>query len=527
MNAKTREQIEVLLANPDNLLKKKPFYREIKSQKVSGEVPNASVDMTGTVQVSLPNIKMKPVPQAQFMKELDVYSHDVLFDENIPSITVKINKSDSYLDIRQHRMAVPFQVLIRDKQVRHLCVNPMGHTLLNTEPTEQQSRDFIRFKQGWVEKNMDGAKTKFVQDQKSYADAGLLFFMDANDKLRTKNISFADGYVIISHKNEEGQHILECLYYAVTDDNDNTMTYIDCYDDERMTRFTNTMSADGTMTDSGWVRHESVVHGFSENPLVTKRGEVAWNRGQRTIESYEALYNTFIVIQKRHGWGALYVKGKFNQNGQKIAGAVVLNDTSMDANADAKYLNPPSPQNMIETLELMEQTIQKSTGTTFILPKDIRISGDTSGLAVELTQELDMATAQDGVIEWQNVANKMSRLFKEGLAKELVRSGENEAAITSFDSIRILSEFRVWKPKSEISHNQMLAVLRGAGGISQQTLIEKNTISTPDELMRIRKEHASELKETQTLEASATSTNLEIGETIEEPTDVTEVEAQR
>lgn len=499
MNKKTRAQIDLLLAQPEKLLKKKPFYREV-SDRSRGFMGGAtsSVDMTGTITAVLPSVKMNIVPQSQFMEELDVYSHRVLFDENVPAITIKSAKR-GFLEIEQYRMAVPFQVLIRDKQVRHLCVNTMNHTLLNTQPTDTQKRAFIRFKQAWDEKNMEGAKTRFVQDQKSYGDAGLLFFMDDDERLRAKNISYSDGYVIISHKNESGKHILECLYYAVTDADGNTTTYLDCYDDQYITRFTNRTDTSGALTDSGWVRHESVEHGFSECPLITKRGDVAWNRGQRTIESYEALYNTFIVIQKRHGWGALYVKGKFNQNGQKIAGAVVLNDTTLDPNADAKYLDPPSPQNMTETLKLMEQTIMKSCGTTFILPEDIKISGDASGLAIEMTQELDMATAQDGVIEWQNVANKMSRLFKEGLGKELVNSNDKEfeTASTVFDSMRIHSVFRVWKPKSEEAHNNMLATLyaSGNGGISRQTYVENNTISTPDELMRIQKEHEDQIRE--------------------------------
>lgn len=501
MNENQRKKIETLLAQPEKLLKKKPFYRHISTNNISqlnaiNKAFGGSVGLTDTITATLPCIRKDIVTQDTFMKELDVYSHNVLFDENIPAITVKI-KGNDYLEMSQHRMAVPFQELILGKQVRHLCVNKMNHTLLNTEPTDEQMKCFIRIKQAWAEKNMEGAKTKFVQDQKSYGDAALLFFMGEDNKLHTKNINYADGYVIITHKDEYGKHILECLYYAITDDDGNQTTYIDCYDDEKMTRFTSTYEGGGSLDSSGWVRHAPIMHGFPENPLVTKRGEVAWNRGQTTIESYEALYNTFIVVQKRHGWGIIYIKGKFNQNGQKIAGQVILNDTSLDPEADAKTLNSPDPNHMIETLELMEQTIMKSCGTTFILPKDIKISGDTSGLAVELTQELDMATAQDGVIEWQNVANKMMRLFKAGLAKELVTNNEKEfsTAITDFETLRIHTEFMVWKPKSEEAHNQMLATLKGAGGISQQTLVEKNTVSTPDELVRIQKEHEAEIKE--------------------------------
>lgn len=496
MTAKERAEVEVLLANPDHLLKKEPFWRELSDRSTintAGVLSGGSVGLTDKVTARLPRLSRYQVTQEQFAMELDVHSHKCLFDENLPSITIK-NVKDGYVDIEQYRMSIPFQVLVRDKQVRHLCVNNIGHTLLNTSPDETQSNNFVRFKQGWNEKNVEGHKTKMVKTQKSYGDAGLLFFMNEEGRLCMKDISFEDGYVIITHKNDEGKHILECLYYSITDSDGNSTVYIDCYDDEKMTRFTDHADA-GAVFDGGWVRQGAVYHGFSENPLITKRGNVAWDRGQRIIESYEALYNTYIVVEKRHGWGIVYVKGKLNPNAKKLAGQIVLNDTSMDPAADAKILDPPSSQNTLDCLEKMEQSIMIACGTTFILPKDIKISGDTSGLAVEMTQELDMATAQDGVTEWQNVANKMARLFKEGFAKELVNTGENAKAVTEYDNLRIHSEFQVWKPKSEEGHNQMLATLKGAGGISQQTFVEKNTVSTPDEMMRIRKEHEAELRE--------------------------------
>lgn len=496
MNKKIRQQIESLLANPENLLKKKPFYREItdRNGNLFSNNNKATIGLTGTMTATLPNVRLTIVPQSQFMEELDVNSHKVLFDENIPSFTVKLKKG-GFLEIEQYRIPIPFQKLILNKQVRHLCVNPINHTLLNPKPTQKQQDDFIRYKQAWVEKNMEGAKTSFVRDAKSFHDAGLLFFIDSDDKLKTKNINYKDGYVIITHKNDEGKHILECLYYSVTDNDGNTTTYIDCYDDEYMTRFTTSTADGGTLTESGWIKHEPIEHGFSECPLITKRVEVAWNNGQKAIESYEALYNTVLVIYKKFGNGIIYVKGKFNQNAKKIATNVVLNDTSMDEHADAKVLSMPEPAKAVDMLDYMEQTIMKACGTTFILPKDIKISGDTSGLAVELTQELDMATAQDGVTEWQNVANKMSRLFKEGIAIEMVRSGENPTALTDFGELRIFSEFRVWKPKSEEAHNQMLTALyqSGKGGISRQTFVEKNTISAPDEIQRIKKEQEEQM----------------------------------
>jgi hypothetical protein len=105
-----------------------------------------------------------------------------------------------------------------------------------------------------------------------------------------------------------------------------------------------------------------------------------------------------------------------------------------------------------------------------------------------LTKELDILNAEQAVIEWQNVADKMTRLFKYGLAKELVETGENPTAITDFEDLNISSKFKVWRPFNEYEYNQMITTLKGAGVISTETAIEVNTISKPDEKLRVRKE---------------------------------------
>ena len=160
----------------------------------------------------------------------------------------------------------------------------------------------------------------------------------------------------------------------------------------------------------------------------------------------------------------------------------------MNNDGDAKFLTPPTPQNMIDTLQQQLEAIQLGAKTTFVLPKDIKTGGDLSGLAVQLTRELDIVNAEQAVIDWQNVADKMVRLFKQGLAKELVNDGQNPNAVTEFAELQINAKFKVWRPFNETEFNQMITTLSGAGVISKETAIEVNTISKPDEKQRIRKE---------------------------------------
>ena len=473
------EQIQYLLAHPEELIKKKPFTRG--SDKPTSRYKSAEKTAIGEmVPAILPDFERQQVSQDRYLAELDPHCHDVLFDENIPSISVK-TKDGNYIELEFKKMAVPFQKMIRNKHVLHLCGYDIQHTLDNIDPSDEERDDFATFKTYWKKRNMGGLRTKMVSAQKSVGDAGLLFYFDRNGDVKARLISYEDGYVLCPHNDKNGDRLIESVYYRV-----GNIEYIDSYTDKAQYRHVRNLNGD----NAEWAIDPAVngiSHGFNEIPLITKRGSVAWDAVQSEIEVYEIIYNIFLVIQKRHGWGILYIKGKFNDTAKKLAGAVVLNDASLNQDGDAKYLTAPNPEGMLETLKLMEETIQKGSGTTFILPKDISTAGDISGVAIEITQSLDNEEALGGVIEWQNVASKMGRLFKYGLAKELVRKGD-KTAITRFDKLEISSSFKQWRPRNNAEYNQMLAMLKNAGLISQKTGIEKNTESTPDEEIRIASE---------------------------------------
>lgn len=476
---KPEDQITYLISHPQELIKKKPFTRG-SSKPTFGSVDDTGALIGELVEARLPEFERKIISQDRFLAELDPHCHDVLFDKNIPSISVKL-ESGGYIELEFKRMAVPFQKMIRNKHVLHLCGYDLQHTLDNVEPTEENRKDFATFKTYWKKRNMGGLRTKMVAAQKSVGDAGLLFYVDRRGRIKARLLSYEDGYVLCPHNDENGDRLIESVYYRIGD-----KEFIDSYTDNAQYRH---------IKDNGAEKAEwridpainGIPHGFQEIPLVTKRGPVAWDTVQSEIEVYEIIYNIFLVIQKRHGWGVLYIKGKFEDTAKKLAGAVVLNDASLNHDGDARYLTAPSPDGMLETLKLMEETIQKGSGTTFILPKDISTAGDISGVAIEITQSLDNEEALSGVIEWQNVASKMSRLFKYGLSKELVKKGD-ATAITRFDELEISSCFKQWRPRNNYEYNQMLTQLSGAGLISKKTGIEKNTESTPDEEIRIATE---------------------------------------
>lgn len=486
--------VQELLNNPDKLLQKKPFFRGYDTSCVWTNLNNylKTAGFTDFVQVSLPKLKKRVITQDEYLMELEPENHKVLYDKNIPSITMKIDNK-GFVEIEYKKMAVSFQQNIKDKQVQHLCGYPMAFTLMDTNPTDRQRNDFVTFKQYWDLRNQDGMKSKMVDIQKSVGDVGLLYYFDRNKKIKSRILSYMDGFILCPHDDDNGDRILESVYYEKDD-----IEYIDSYDDTYLYR----MKRDYVDDDDkmGWRMIEQKEHGFSEIPLITKRGKVAWENAQSVIEAYEILYNIFLVIQKRHGWGILYIKGNFENNGKKIAGSVILNSKTTSYGEqtntdDAKFLTPPSPQGTIDTLQLMEETIQKNSSTTFLLPKDVKTTGDISGVAIMLTQSMDIENASKGVIEWQNVADKMVRLFKEGLAKELVATGIQPSAITDFEDLHINAKFKVWRPQSESDIVNRLQAGVSQGFLSIETASEVNPDAKPDEKARLEKEKAAKAQE--------------------------------
>lgn len=490
------------LDNPSTLLNKSPFRRGIKNvfNKREGYSRYNEKSM-----VQLPNLIYKTVGQDTFLRELDPLSHDVLYDNSIPAICRKLS-DDRYEEIKYDKMACSIQKNIVEKVTLHLCANLMQFTLLDTNPTDKQKEDFITIKKYWKMRNQDGMKSKMVYAQKSLGDAGLLYYFDYQGRIKSRLLCYPD-YIILPLNDNNGDRLLDSVYYQ-----DGDYQRIDSYDDKYLYRFIN----DGS-SENGWFLEDMVLHGFEESPLITHRGEVAWNNVQSEINHYEIIFNIYNVIQKRQGWGLLFIKGN-PKWGNTFNGSFVLTANGMNGNeASAEYKTPPTGEGMKDALNLLMEQIQKGAGFTQLLPKDITSMGDISGVAIQFSMSLDNQTALTGCIEYKNVADKMMRLFKYGLAKEL-----NDIvvpnAITRFADVNISADFTVWMPKSDVEFSQRLVTLKQSGIISAKTATEICDLSKSDEENRLKDEE--ELKIQREKEANAQV--VDINKQVETTTNVEE-----
>ena len=91
MGRKRQDIINDFLSNPQKLLLKKPFTRGTGSAGIKDKNDGKEIVASCKSEAILPRFKRVVVSQERFAKELDPQSHDVIFDNNLPSICVKLD----------------------------------------------------------------------------------------------------------------------------------------------------------------------------------------------------------------------------------------------------------------------------------------------------------------------------------------------------------------------------------------------------------------------------------------------------
>ena len=471
-----REDVKPYLLNPDKLTTTYIVRRGLTSTPAS--VKNITVKNNEQVVAELPDVTYNGVPQKKLLAEYEPASHSVTKDEGIPSISVRV--LDGYAPVADLVTTHPYQKNILAKDVIHICGNKTEHTLLSQNPTKEMEANAIMIKEYWEEKVIDGVRNDAVRAQKKVGCVGWLFYHNYKKEIACRALSYPD-YTICPHYDRNKDPLIHSVYYT---DEETKLKRIDSYDEKY--RYSHIQIEDSR--DSYEWRLEIEAHGFSRMPLLVQTGEPSWNDVQNLIDAYETIYNIFLVIMKRHGWGILYLRGNINQTAKKIAGSVIMQDSSLDGNGMAEFKAPPSPDGMFAMLESLEEQIQIGARCTFLLPKDIKSNGDVSGLAIQLTQSGDIEKAIDSIADWQKTMNDATALFIEGLAKELVNKGIKPDAVTEFAKLRMGTKMQVFMPKSQAELVQTITTLKGAGLLSQETAIEivqGQGLGKPSEKLRV------------------------------------------
>jgi len=478
--------IQWFLGDPLRLTMMKPFTRG--GNMLSHGFEKRTVLNNELMATGFANLELHPVSQDLYITEYRPDLHHIILNKSIPHIKVVLDGHELPTNMMEITQTASFQKLIHSAHVRNLTANPVEFNLCNEAPDDDERRLFSTIKQEWLWRDREWDKYMAINTCKQLGNCGVLFGFDkVSGRYTVTGYSYEDGYQIVPNYDEYGREVARSLVYKV----DGNLV-IDTYDAKYHYR----------VMQSGDTRWEinREPHGYSRCPLLHKRGKVAWEYAESSIEMWELMTNIAAIALKRFGTFALAFWGEMDKDKglQRDSSTLIINLSSDTTNGrqDVKVLEFPEPQTMDGYLKTLEEKISLFSSTSFITPKDITTS-NSGGNGIALAMSNDYSLATQSAVDWQRFVNDMVYLHQEGL--DLENGGTSRYA-----RVRIGARIIPWS--LETNNTKLLNLSMEAPYLSTQTLVEKCPDSAPDEVDRIIAERGALVsRNDQTVEDTAAS----------------------
>ena len=456
--------INWFLSEPERLLKMKPFTRG--GNMVLPAWGNTKVLNNEMMDTGFANLEVYPISQDLYITEYRPDLHHIILNKILPKIKIVIDGVALPPNMMDLTQTASFQKLIHSAHVRNLTVNSLDFSLCNENPEDNENKKFMRIKQEWLWRERDWDKYMAINTCEQLGNCAVLFSFDTTtNKYNVTNFSYEDGYQFIPNYDEYGFEIARSLAYVV-----DSKTIIDTFDDKFHYRCVQN-------SENGWSITKE-IHGYPICPLLLKRGKVAWEYAESSIEMWELMANIQAVALKRFGTFALVLTGELDKESFKRDTSTLIINLSSDTTGgkqDAKVLEFPEPQTMDGYLKTLEEKISLFSSTTFITPKDITTS-NSGGNGIALAMSNDYALATQSALNWRKFVNDMVRLHQAGL--DLETNGTEH-----LNEIRIGAKIVPWS--LETNNTKITNLAMEAPYLSTRTIIEKSPDAAPDEIDRV------------------------------------------
>lgn len=483
------KNINWYLSDPSRLLQMKPFTRGGHPKGHGYEMQEILCNTT--LDVGFTNMTLYPISQDTYLTEYNPSLHHIIMNKTIPHIKVCFDGCEMPSGMIELTQTASFQKLIHSAHVRSLTNNPLEFNLCMPDVEQGGIKAFEEAKAAWSWRNMDYWLARAINACKQVGNCGILFSYDKDvNECVVTSYNYEDGYQIIPNYDEYGIEIARSLVYQVDD-----KIVIDTYDSSKHYRIMQSSEKYG-----GW-EITSELHGFSRCPLLTKRGKVAWEYAESSIEMWELMANISAIALKRFGTFALAFWGEMDGDSFKRDSSTLIINLSSDTTngkQDAKVLQFPEPQTMDGYLKTLEEKISLFSSTSFITPKDITTT-NSGGNGIALAMSNDYALATQSAMDWKKFVNDMFYLFQEGL--DLETNG-----VDKYSKLRVGAKIVPWS--LETNNTKITNLSMEAKWLSMKTIIEKSPDAAPDETERIISERGALIPlETKSIESNAQTAN--------------------
>jgi len=468
---KRERDINWYLSDPSRLMQMKPFTRGGSGILHGYEKSKTGVLNNTTLETGFANLELRPISQDVYITEYRPDLHHIILNKTIPHIKVVVDGCELPSNMMEITQTASFQKLIHSAHVRNLTANPLDFSLFNPKPDDTERKVFEEIKQEWMWRNCEWNKYMAINTCKQLGNCGVLFAYDKElGKYTITNFSYEDGYQMTPNYDEYGNEVARSLFYQV-----DGKIVIDTFDNKKHYR--------SIQSGNGWTTTID-VHGFSRNPFLIKRGKVAWEYAESSIEMWELMANIAAIALKRFGTFALAFWGEMDKGSLKRDSSTLIVNLSSDninGKQDVKVLEFPEPQTMDGYLKTLEEKISLFSSTSFITPKDITAT-NSGGNGIALAMSNDYSLAVQSAMDWQCFVNDMVYLHQEGL--DIEQNGASK-----YSKVRIGARINPWS--LETTNTKLVNLGMEAPYLSTQTVLERCPDAAPDEVERVIKERGS------------------------------------
>lgn len=485
----TNEQIKKIIANG-----KPAFYR------LSPRPCIYTVSEAGNYPAELPDKYGVVVSQNQYLRELNPSSHAIYDKLRYPDKLVERVIDVDGEEVVQRgiepitRVSVAFQKVIRTKLKNHITGNDLQFTLTTSNPTDEQKTYFTTLKQRFMDKNMNVAFAEAVDAQLGTGDCALYFFRD-NKKLDWEVFSFEKGDYLIPKYDSFRRLEKLYRYFEVKDDFGK--------DEKAFMEINKTSVIEWRERrvpgKREWVKITDTLHGFSRIPVVYKRGKVAWDDVQDTIEELEWAFSQFCESNSYFAFPILFIAGNVDSLPQKGSQGKTLQ--ALDPNTKCNFVSREAGdmESFKYQIQKMLDFIFMGSFTVNITPEVMTGSGDRPASAIRMMLNNQIDRAIELSKEWDSFVDEMKELFVEGIGIEDGKSSQ-------YKNLNFRLEIKIYIPENltEIVNNLNMSVANKT--LSKETAQQKNPYSAPDENKLY--------KEEQKFESELENTNIQKGEVV-------------
>jgi hypothetical protein len=474
----TNEEIKKVLDNG------KPSF--IRLRGLARSAPTLSTG--GNTPAELPEQYGVVVTQNQYLLELNPSGHIIydrtIYPDKIVKRKVELESGEEFEtnEIEQiARISVPFQRVITTKQKNHITGRPVKFIHTDIKPTQAQKKDFVAIRQNWIDKNMDVAFAECVEGQLTTGDVALYFFRDKG-KLDWEVFSFAKGDCLIPYYDSFNRLVKLYRYFKVRDELGNELDGFMEINDTEVVEYRNKKKG----RKREWEEFIRKRHGFSQTPVLYKRGKVAWDDVQETIESTEWAFSQFCESNAYFAFPILFVAGEVLSAPQKdVQGKILEGSETTKVNYVSR--NAGDMEAFKYQLEQMLNFIFMGSFSVNITPDVIKSSGDMPGSAIRLILHPEIDKAIELSKEWDDFIDGMKDLFVEGVGLE-------DGKLTQYQAVNFRTEIEIYIPENttEIVNNLNQSISQKS--LSAQTAQEKNPYAVPDENERYKEELKEEME---------------------------------